>query len=71
MTEDKKQKLKKGITGKGSHGLFIGKIMRCDGDDKTVLGRTALIHIIFRAISWVIFDISLVRMLFAYRKMPE
>ena len=71
MTDDKKQKLKKVITGKGSHGLFIGKIMRCDGDDKTVLGRTALIHIIFRAISWVIFDISLLRMLFAYRKMPE
>lgn len=71
MTDDKKQKLKRLITGKGAHGIIIGKIMHCDGDDKTVIGHTAINHIIFRALSWLIFDISLLRMLFVYHKFPN
>ncbi|SFD01126.1 hypothetical protein [Ruminococcus albus] len=71
MTDEKKRKLKKLLTGKGSHGIIIGKIMHCDGDDKTVIGHTAINHIIFRALSWLIFDISLLRMLFVYHKFPS
>ena len=71
MNSEKKQKLEKVLLGKGMHGLFIGQIMGCDKDDDTVKGRTAIVHIIFRALSWLIFDVSLVRMLFAYRKMPK
>ena len=71
MTDDKKQKLKRMLTGKGAHGLFIGRIMHCYGDDKTVIGHTALCHIIFRTFSWIIFDISFLRMLFVYHKFPK
>ena len=71
MTDDKKQKLKRLLTGKGAHGLFIGRIMHCYGDDKTVIGHTALCHIIFRTFSWIIFDISFLRMLFVYHKFPK